>query len=176
MNKRLPAEALGYYLNLGTGRSYQAVADHFGVSKRTVTATATRERWQEHLSKADDKARENIGERYVESIEEANKRHVKLGRFLQSQGVAALAKEGALSGGDRIRAIKIGVEIERLGLGEATERTENVEAIIRREHERWSKPAGEDEWADLVEDEKPAGDGEPEQAPGESESDGEVAA
>jgi integrase len=60
MNKRLPPEALAYYLNLGASRSYQAVADHFGVSKRTVTAAAARERWQAQLEQAERKSREQI--------------------------------------------------------------------------------------------------------------------
>jgi hypothetical protein len=134
MNKRLPADALGYYLNLGAARSYQAVAEHFGVSKRTVTTAATRERWQEHLDESQRKAQEKIGESYVDAIAQANERHVKLGRFLQSQGVSALRSGGVLSSGDRIRAIKVGVEIERLGLGEPTERlSTSVEEIIKRE-------------------------------------------
>ena len=37
---KLPAEALEYYLALGVDRSYQAVADHFGVTKQTIVNRA----------------------------------------------------------------------------------------------------------------------------------------
>lgn len=140
MNKRMPPEALAYYLGLGHGRSYQAVADHFGVSKRTVTATAARERWQAALEAAESKSREQIGQRYAETLEQANERHVKLGRFLQAQGISAL-KNAAMSSSDSLRAIKTGVDIERLGLGEPADPTQDVEDIIRREYQRWLRPA-----------------------------------
>lgn len=140
MNKRLPAEALAYYLAQGQARSYQAVADHFGVSKRTVTATAARERWQAQLDAAEAKSREQIGQRYAETLEQANERHVKLGRFLQSQGISALKSVASMSSADGIRAIKTGVEIERQGLGEPADPTQDIEEIIRREYQRWMRP------------------------------------
>jgi hypothetical protein len=133
MNRRLPPDALGFYLNLGPARSYEKVAQQYGVSKRTVTTTATRERWQDHLAQADRKAREQMEERYVDAVQEANDRHIRLGRFLQNKGIAAF--EGPMGAAEGIRAIKIGVEIERLGLGEPTERTATaVEDLIRREY------------------------------------------
>lgn len=141
MNQRLPAEALAYYLNLGNARSYQAVADHFGVSKRTVTATAARQKWQAQLEAAQAKSREQIGQRFAETLEQANERHVKLGRFLQSQGIAALKNAAEMSSADGIRAIKTGVDIERQGLGEQIDPVQDVEVIIKREYQRWLKPA-----------------------------------
>ena len=39
--------------SLGPGRSYQAVADRYGVSKRAVTALAKRENWQARLAAGD---------------------------------------------------------------------------------------------------------------------------
>ncbi len=37
MSGKIPPDALEYYLVLGPDRSYQKVADHYGVSKRAVT-------------------------------------------------------------------------------------------------------------------------------------------
>ena len=46
MSGKIPPDALEYYLGLGPDRSYQKVADHYGVSKRAVTKLAARERWR----------------------------------------------------------------------------------------------------------------------------------
>ena len=47
MSGRIPPDALEYYVSLGADRSYEKVADHYGVSKRAVTKLAVRQRWQE---------------------------------------------------------------------------------------------------------------------------------
>jgi transposase len=47
--KRLPADAFEYYYGLGSGRSYRAVAEHFGVSKTTVANRAERDGWLERV-------------------------------------------------------------------------------------------------------------------------------
>jgi hypothetical protein len=46
---RLSKEAFEYYVGLGADRSYQAVARHYGTSKRSVATLAKKERWQERL-------------------------------------------------------------------------------------------------------------------------------
>ena len=176
MNRKLDPEAYAYYISLGAGRSYQAVADHFGVSKRTVTTTATREHWQELLAKADDRARDNASDGYVESMQQMSQRHLKVMRFMLGRAIDGMKTLPINSFADAARVAAVAIDRERLIRGEPTERTENVEAIIRREHERWSKPAGEDEWADVVDDEKSGGESTTEQPAGESERDGEVAA
>ncbi|MHC4946473.1 MAG: hypothetical protein ACYTG7_25970 [Planctomycetota bacterium] len=40
MNKKLSPDAFAYYWSLGSERSYQAVADKYGVSKRAVVSVA----------------------------------------------------------------------------------------------------------------------------------------
>lgn len=44
---RRPEDAFEIYIGLGAERSYQAVADRLGVSKRTISARAKAEHWQE---------------------------------------------------------------------------------------------------------------------------------
>ena len=48
--KKIPSDAFDYYFSLGPGRSYQQVADRYGVTKRAVTALAKRESWQARLA------------------------------------------------------------------------------------------------------------------------------
>ncbi len=43
--------------SLGPGRSYQQVADRYGVTKRAVTALAKRESWQARLAEIEEKSR-----------------------------------------------------------------------------------------------------------------------
>lgn len=46
---RLPPEAFEFYIGLGADRSYQTLAKHYGISKRSVSKLATKERWQERF-------------------------------------------------------------------------------------------------------------------------------
>ena len=46
MNRKLPSDSFEQYFSMGPGRSYRAVAERFNVSKKTVTALATKENWQ----------------------------------------------------------------------------------------------------------------------------------
>ena len=55
MSRRIPPEAFSHYVSLGPGRSYQAVAEHFGVSKRAIVARAKAEDWQERLDPGDER-------------------------------------------------------------------------------------------------------------------------
>jgi len=40
VRRRIPLEAYSHYLGLGRARSYEAVAQHYGVSKRAITNLA----------------------------------------------------------------------------------------------------------------------------------------
>ena len=42
MHRKLPPDAFEFYFALGLARSYEAVAEKFGVSKRTVRAREAR--------------------------------------------------------------------------------------------------------------------------------------
>ena len=57
MNRKLPPDTFAYYLDLGVGRSYQAVADNFGVTKQAVVKLAAREKWQERLQQIEKSQR-----------------------------------------------------------------------------------------------------------------------
>ena len=49
MIRKIPEEAFEFYVGLGPHRSYQAIADHYGVTKRAITKVAVRDGWTERL-------------------------------------------------------------------------------------------------------------------------------
>ena len=58
MNRKLPQDTFSFYFSLGAARSYESVAQRYGVSKRAVAKMAAKEQWQERLMAAEQKARE----------------------------------------------------------------------------------------------------------------------
>ena len=48
--RKIPPDAFDFYFSLGPPRSYQAVANKYGVTKRAVTNLAGREDWQRRLA------------------------------------------------------------------------------------------------------------------------------
>lgn len=138
MVRKLPTDAFDLYMSLGPGRSYQAVADHFGVSKRAVTNRAAKERWQQRASELEAKARQGAEQRLVETLEDMNTRHLRSLRVVQARAVEALRKYPIESAMDAVRALDVGIRQERVIRGEPTERTAvQLEELIRREYSRW---------------------------------------
>jgi hypothetical protein len=148
VNKKLPPDAFAKYLALGFERSYLKVAEHFGVSKRTVQTAAVRERWQQRVTEADEKARDKVTESYVETVQQMNDRHLKVLRFVLGRGLEGLKSLPVGTFGEAVRAVTIAIEKERLIRGEATERMETVEQIVQRESKRFLTSAAEDDWGD----------------------------
>jgi hypothetical protein len=74
--KRIPTDAFEYYLGLGPSRSYQAVAEKYDVSKRAVTALASREGWQVRMGKIEREAREKTDSRAVEALDAVREKHL----------------------------------------------------------------------------------------------------
>ena len=135
---KLPGEAFDYYAGLGSDRSYQAIADHYGSSKRAVTDLAKRERWQERLHKIEQEARQRAEERLVESLEQMNERHLKTLQVIQRKALETLRSMDLSSAMEAVRALELCINKERLIRGEPSDRTElSVEHAIRREYERW---------------------------------------
>ena len=135
---KLPGEAFEYYVGLGPDRSYQAVADHYGSSKRAVTDLAKRGRWQERLQKIEQEARQRSEERLVESLEQMNARHLKTLQVIQRKALETLKSMQLGTAMEAVRALDICINKERLIRGEPSDRTElSVEHAIRREYERW---------------------------------------
>ena len=141
MSGKIPPDALEYYLALGSDRSYQKVADHYGVSKRAVTKHAARDRWQDKLIEFERKAREGAEKRALESLEGMNLRHLKSLKIIQGKALEALRSMPLATAMEAVRALEMAIRQERLIRGEPSERTAvSVEEVIRREYERWMTP------------------------------------
>jgi hypothetical protein len=130
---RIPDEAFERYVALGDERSYQRVAEEYGVSKRAVTKHAQRARWAERLAEIERAARVKSDQRMVETLSEMRDRHLKTLRVMNARVLAAIKEHPLESGMDAIRAGEIVIKLERLIAGEPTERTASIEEVMRRE-------------------------------------------
>ena len=75
--RKIPDDAFDFYFSLGPGRSYQAVADKYAVTKRAITKRATNERWQDQIAELERKAREKSDEHKVDALQVAHEQHIK---------------------------------------------------------------------------------------------------
>ena len=145
MNRKTPPDAFSFYFSLGTGRSYQAVADHYSVSKRAVSNMAERENWQSRLADLERKARDKADEKALETLDEMNGRHLKVLRFIQSKAIETLKSMPIESAMDAVRAYGQTLDRERTIRGEPSERSAvSLEEICKREYAAWLKPVEEE--------------------------------
>lgn len=158
---RLPLGAFEHYVGQGEDRSFEAVARHFGVNKRSVTRAARRERWTERLEEIEREAERRVDQKLTEDLEEMKLRHRKLLRAMASRAAQAIASYPLTDGMQGIKAAELVVKLERILAGEPAERSEQViRDISRREYEALFEPvAAEGEPGE--ED----GEGAPEPAP-----------
>ncbi len=156
MTRRIPSDAFEYYAGLGPGRSYRAVADKFGVTKRAVTKFASRDGWRERLDRIEQDVREKSDQKLVDVLGETRDRHLKTVRFMQARALTALKQYPLSSGMEAMRAAELAIKLERLIVGEPSERTEmNIEEITKRELEHWLvPPGGEEDGADVDQEEE----------------------
>lgn len=139
---KLPTDAFTFYAGLGPGRSYQAVADHFGVTKRSVTRRASEDNWQDRLAAIEKTARERTDAALAETIEQVNARHLKILRAIQGRALQAIQGMPLTTGMEGVRALDLAIRQERLILGEPSDRSSvSIEETIKREYETWLKPA-----------------------------------
>ncbi len=141
MSGKIPPDALQSYLGMGPERSYQKVADHYGVSKRAVTKLAARERWQDKVIELERKARAGAEKKALESLEGMNLRHLKSLKVVQGKSLEALRSMPLSTAMEAVRALDMAIRQERLIRGEPSDRTAiSVEEVVRREYERWMLP------------------------------------
>ena len=146
---KIPPDAFTFYFGLGSDRSYQAVADRYGVSKRSVTKLAVQENWQDRVATLGRKARENSDQRILETLEDMNERHLKTLRVIQGKALETLKAMPLASAMEAVRALDMSIGKERLIRGEPSDRTAvSVEETIKREYERWMLTDGNGEGND----------------------------
>ena len=138
MRRKIPADAFDFYVSLGEGRSYRAVADKFAVSKQAVTKCAARENWQRRLAQIEAKSREQSEKKALETMAAVRERHFAAARVIQAKALEGLRNMSLDSALDAVRALDIGIKQERILIGEPSERTAiSIEDVIKREYERW---------------------------------------
>ncbi len=136
MARKIPPDAFEFYFALGPGRSYQAVATKYGVTKRAVTDLAKREGWQARLQDLHKKAHQAASERALESLDAMNQRHLATLRAIQVRALDALKGVRLDSALAAVRALDMAIRQERAIRGDSGDGG-GVEDVIRREYERW---------------------------------------
>lgn len=138
MARRIPPDAFDFYVGLGSDRSYQKVADEYGVSKRAVTKLAGREGWQRRLDDLERRSRERSDEKAVESLEAMGERHLRMLKLVQGRAIETLRSMPLTTAMEAVRALDMAIRQERLVRGQPSERTAvEIEDVIRRQVERW---------------------------------------
>ena len=162
MSAKIPPDAFEYYLGLGPGRSYEAVAQKYDVSKRAVTKLAARENWQQRIHEIERKARRASDDKAAETLEQMNDRHLKSLRVIQGKALEALKAMPLNTAMEGARCLDLGIKQERVIRGEPSDRSAlTVEEKIRSEYENWLTPQPDDDTKDAIDDdENPDGDAE----------------
>jgi transposase-like protein len=145
VRRRLPSDAFAFYLNLGVGRSYEAVSNQFGVSKRAVVKRGVREHWQEKVAEVEAKARAAAEQRAFENLAAMNERHLKSLRVIQGKALETLRAMPLDTAMNAVRSLDLSIRQERLIRGEPADGAGvDLEKLVRREHERWMLRNGDD--------------------------------
>jgi hypothetical protein len=145
VNRKLPIDAFQHYLALGPARSYQAVADHFQVSKQAVTGLAKRERWQQRARELEQKTLERAEKKVGETLEQMTERHIKMLHTIAVRALDTLKKMPLETAAQAVRALDTVITQERAIRSERGGGEPNLEVLIRTEYQRWMKPADPDE-------------------------------
>jgi hypothetical protein len=148
---KIPPEAFDFYVSLGHTRTYQQVADKYDVSRRAIQKVADRDNWGERLDAIEREAQERAERALVDSVAEARARHLKMLKGISGRAVKAIAEHPLETGMEGVRAAEIAIKLERIIIGEPTERTEHMIAeTTRQEIDRFLSPAGdtgdEEDW------------------------------
>jgi hypothetical protein len=135
VSRKIPDDAFDHYVALGKTRSYKAVAERYGVTKRAVTKCAEREKWAERLEKIEQESRERGDKKLIDQLDEIRERHLVTIRAMMGRALSALKQYPLTSGMDAMRAAEMAIKLERLVVGEPTEHTAtSVEELIRSEY------------------------------------------
>jgi hypothetical protein len=146
-------QAFHRYVAMGAQRSLRILATEIGCSKRSIQKISERHHWQERLRVIEGEVRERVRQEVTDSLTEVAQRHLKMARAIQSRGVQALQKLEYESAWHASKAIELGAKLERLVLGESTERTaDSVQATTRHEVETLLTTETEPEEPDAEED------------------------
>lgn len=120
--KRLAA--FEYYWGLGEGRSYQPVADQFGVTKVTVGRWVAAEKWVEKLKERERQISARVAEGQVDAVAKAKLKYQGIVRSAVNDYVVRFklkqVKVNTVSDLEKL------IKLDLLLMGSATERIEIV--------------------------------------------------
>ena len=145
---KIPENAFETYVAMGTERSYQALADKFGVDKRSISRLAAKERWVERLGKIQEEARAATDRKLVADLQAVREQQLREVRYFRSETIKAIK---GLTPEKAVRfasALNIAWKHELFLLGEPTDRqATTVEEITKREIQTLLLRDGEeDDW------------------------------
>lgn len=150
MSGKIPGDAFDFYVGLGPTRSYQAVADRYGVTKRAVVKYSSKDRWTERLREVHEKARAESDKSLADELVEVRDRHKKMLRAMATRALTGLKDYPLRSGIEAIRAAELVIKLERIIHGDPTDRGEDsLEAITKREIQSMAlDDEAPDEWGE----------------------------
>ena len=110
---KLPSNSFDYYIQLGVGRSYEAVARNYNCSKKAVTKKAIKEDWQRRLQRIEAKARQDSDQKAVETLDQMGDRHQKMLKLVQAKSIEALRNHPLKSAEAACRLLSLAIQGER---------------------------------------------------------------
>jgi uncharacterized protein YdaU (DUF1376 family) len=147
VKKKIPPDAYAFYLGLGPGRSYQAVAERYVVTKRAVAFCADRENWQKRIREEESKLREKAEKQAAESNKTVRQGQLKVLRFIQGKAIEALKDMSITSAVDAAKVYTLALDKERQLLGDSGDENPSVVEQITRDEVRnllTTRPVGAD--------------------------------
>lgn len=166
---KVPDDAFDVYVNMGQGRSYQALAQKYGVDKRTIVRIARREDWKRRLMKIQNDVRRETDRKLVRDLHAVRERHVQQSRFVQGLLLKAMKEAPPREAARMVGPLSLAWRHEMFILGNPEERqATTIEEVTRQEIQTLLVVVGsdeDDESGDEVEelgpvDEGREGDGE----------------
>ncbi len=153
MSGKIPGDAFDFYMGLGPTRSYQAVGDRYGVSKRAVVKHAAKEKWAERLAEIQKDARAEGDKKIAAELGDMHERHIKMLKAMAARALMGIKEFPLTSGMEAIRTAELVIKLERIIHGEPTDRGEmSIEEITKREIQTLLLPDdAPDEWDDAEE-------------------------
>ncbi|MCC6808692.1 MAG: hypothetical protein IT381_14805 [Deltaproteobacteria bacterium] len=106
MKRKIPEEAFAYYAALGRRRSFQAIAERYGVTRQAVSKRAYRECWDIQVARLDEAAQAITKEDLLRLRCDTYERHTKMWTAVQGKALEALRDKPFRHGLDAVRALE----------------------------------------------------------------------
>lgn len=105
MKRKLPTDAFSHFVGLGKRRSFQAIAERFGVTRQAVAKRAHRELWIARAAEIDAAARQATKLELLQTRDELYTRNAKMWGMVQAKALEALRDKPFRNSRDAVRAL-----------------------------------------------------------------------